>query len=55
MTFHQWKVAADAACREMTGLHCDDFPDWNYYDAWEDGQCPRECALEMLEGNGYAV
>lgn len=55
MTFHQWLVAADAACVEICGLFRDDLCDWDWYDCWKNDQCPRDAVLDLLEYEGYAV
>lgn len=53
MTFDQWMAAVDAALVEMTGLRSDDFYDWCYWDCWNDGEYPRDVALDVMRENGY--
>jgi hypothetical protein len=53
MTFTQWRNAVDAALMEMIGLTGDDLMDWDYWDCWNDAQCPRDVALDVMRGNGY--
>lgn len=55
MTFTQWRAAVDAALMEMVGMIGDDLPDWGYWDCWNDDQCPRDTALDLLASEGYAV
>mgnify|MGYP000992128027 CR=1 FL=1 len=55
MTFDQYKAEVDKQLTLIAGVVSDDLMDWDYWEAWMDGQDPRECAIDVLEDNGYAV
>lgn len=37
----------------MCGMGSEDLPDWNYWDAWDDGESPKYAALEVLDNADY--
>jgi hypothetical protein len=55
MTFDQYKAEVDKQLTLIAGVVSDDLMDWDYWGAYDDGQAPRECALDVLEDNEFAV
>jgi hypothetical protein len=55
MTFDEYKSAVDYQLSTIAGVVSDDLMDWDYWEAFMDGQGPRECALDVLEDNGFVV
>ncbi len=55
MTFDQYKAEVDRQLMSIANVVSDDLTDWGYWDAYEEYQDPRECALDVLEDNGWAV
>lgn len=53
MDFDTWIEMADAIIIKRTGLDRDSFPDWNWYDAFEDGLTFSE-AVEDFLGDFYS-
>lgn len=49
MTFEQWIEMADAIIIKRTGLDRESWPDWNWYDAFEDGLTFSEAVEDFLE------
>lgn len=48
LTFEQWLDAIDVEVVRITGLGREDFADWTYADAFEDGVEPAQAARDML-------
>jgi hypothetical protein len=55
MTFDQYKAEVDRQLTLIADVTSDDLMDWDYWSAYDDGQKARECAIDVLEDNGYAV
>lgn len=53
LTFAQWLDRANHACRQISGLTLNDLPDSNTYDAWSDGESPRDHAIQVLTDEGF--
>lgn len=49
MTYEQWKARVNANVIDISGVSCDDIPDWDYRMAWESGETPAGAAREALE------
>lgn len=49
MTFEQWLEMADAIIIKRTGLDRESWPDWNWYDAFDDGLTFSEAVEDFLE------
>lgn len=54
MEFETFMAAVDRHLFRMIGCKSADLPDHMYWDAWNEGQVPVDCALDVLEANGYA-
>lgn len=54
MNFDTFMILVDKNLKRMVGLASGDLPDHMYWDAWNEGQTPQECAFDVLESNGYA-
>jgi hypothetical protein len=55
MTFDQYKAEVDRQLTLIAGVVSDDLMDWDYWAAYSTDCNARECALDVLEDNGYAV
>ena len=55
VTFDQYKAEVDRQLTLIADVISDDLMDWDYWSAYDDGQNARECALDVLEDNGYAL
>jgi len=53
MTFEQWKSEVNAKLIHFVGIPCDFFPDWGYWDAWNDGVTAHEAAIDVMTENGF--
>lgn len=53
--FALWMALLDRHVGMRIGLRALDLDDWNYADAYEGGDSPKEAALYMLEDNGFLV
>ncbi len=53
MTFEAWKMTVDKHLAKICGLEGDDFPDWDYWNEWNDGAHPYDVACEILVENGW--
>lgn len=49
LTFEQFMDEVDTHIAGMVGLTSEDLEDYCYYDAWEAGVGPYECAVEVIE------
>lgn len=49
MTFEDWMKKVDAIFIRKTGLDRDSWPDWCYYDAFEDGCTPEDAFEDAWE------
>ena len=54
MEFDEFMKEVDYSLFRMIQLASADLPDHMYWDAWNEGQHPVDCALDVLEANGYA-
>lgn len=52
-TFEQWMEEVNVALVSMCGMGSEDLPDWNYWDAWDDGISPKSAAADVLEEAEY--
>jgi hypothetical protein len=48
-TFEDWKEAVDDAVEAEVGLSCDDLPDINYRDRYDDGESPEDTAKYAIQ------
>lgn len=55
LTFEQWLRAVDIEVVKITGLSTEDFADWNFSDAYEDGIEPRQAAIDMLADDAIGL
>jgi len=52
-TFEVWKEKVNKLIIDETGLSCDDWPDWNYMDDYENGLPPKVTACDLLVEQGF--
>lgn len=49
MTFEQWLAMADAIIIKRTGLDRESWPDWNWWDAFDEGLTFSEAVDMFIE------
>lgn len=49
LTFQEWKRDVNRELARTSGLTADDLPDFDYYNAWADGESAADAAREVLE------
>lgn len=49
MSYTEWKQQVDKELVKEIGLTSDDLPDWRFFDAFEEGQEPKEVAMELIQ------
>jgi hypothetical protein len=52
MTFEQWQAKVNQAIINQVDLEIDDLPDYDYWNAWNDGETPAYTA-KMVIANAY--
>lgn len=56
VAFDVWKAAVDAEIAKIAGgFTADDFSDWTYAEAFEDGAEPRQAAIDALANDPIGV
>lgn len=53
LTFELWMRAVNAAILNVVGMTSEDLPDYEYHDAFDNNETPRQCAEMMLEAQGW--
>lgn len=48
-SYEQWKTAVNHAVIRLTGMDCDDLPDYNYRDAYDAGDTPHQTAGQVVK------
>lgn len=54
-TFDEWKRLVDRAVVKRSGIGCDDLPDVDYWQMWNDGTSPDDAMIEVLETAGFPL
>ncbi len=56
--FENWKAEVNQILENRVGVGCDDLPDFNYADAYDSGQTPKEVGeaviAEALDSSGFS-
>lgn len=53
MTYEEWLAEVNRETVALVGMRTDDFEDWKYRDAYDDGMDPDQAAREALEYAGW--
>lgn len=48
-TFEVWQAKVNAFLIRKCGFGIDDLPDWDYYNAWNDGMPPSQAAYQVIQ------
>lgn len=51
--FAVWMHAMNKAVQRRVPMSYDDFEDWDYRTAYDEGMFPARAAIQMLDDNGY--
>ena len=54
-SFSTWKRAVNREVEAIAGLGCDDLPDVNFRDMYDDEMPPKDAALEVLEAAEFPM
>lgn len=46
--FKEWKQKVNVYVVKLTGLSCDDLPDYPYYNAYQNGDSPSVAAKDVI-------
>lgn len=55
MTFEQWLAAVDREVIAICGISVHELPDWDFWNAWNDGVPPEEAAEEVLINADFPI
>lgn len=47
--FETWMKKVNAFIERKTGFGIDDLPDWDYWNAWNDGMPPSQAAYQVIQ------
>ena len=51
--FREWMGEVEATLDGIVGCGVDDLPDWDYYEAFDEGWSPEDAALSALDAAGF--